>query len=71
MIKKLVCLVLLLASLNTRAQTAEMADCFRQEGKIYVVITVIGIVFVSIILALLLIERKISKLEKEIKEQKG
>jgi len=70
MIKKLICLVLLLVSVSAQSQTAEMADGFRQEGKIYVVITVIGIVFASIILALLLIERKLSKLEKEIKETK-
>lgn len=70
MIKKFISLLLLFVSLSAQSQTTEMADTFRQEGKIYVVITVIGIVFASIILALLLIERKLSKLEKEIKETK-
>lgn len=68
MIKKLICLLLFLVTLSAKSQTAEMADTFREEGKIYVVISVLAIVFACIIFALLLIERRISKLEKEIKD---
>jgi len=53
------------------AQNAEMADTFRQEGKIYVVIGVIAIVFICVALFLFFIERKLSRLEKEIKEKEA
>jgi hypothetical protein len=46
-----------------------MADTFRQEGKIYVVIAVIGIVFASLIGILVYLERRISKIEKELNEK--
>ena len=41
-----------------------MADALRANGKIYVVVTVIGIIFTGIISYLVYIDRKISKLEK-------
>ncbi len=59
----------LFAMLSASAQNAEMADSFRQEGKIYVVIAVLGIVFVCVLGILLYIERKLSKLEKELKDK--
>ncbi|MBL7917497.1 MAG: CcmD family protein [Bacteroidia bacterium] len=42
-------------SLITNAQNAEMADAFRQDGKIYVVIAVLAVVFISIVLMLFII----------------
>jgi len=69
MIKQILSFVFILLSLSSQAQTAEMGDTFRQEGKIYVVIAVMGIVFLSIAVILVYIERKLSKLEKEIKEK--
>lgn len=70
MLKKLFTLLFVLVSVIANAQdtTVEMADGFRAEGKIYVVITVLGIVFACIVGILLFLERKLSKLEKEIKE---
>jgi uncharacterized iron-regulated membrane protein len=62
---------LMLLTCVSHAQEAQMADTFRSEGKIYVVIAVLAIVFISVLGILLYIERKISKLEKEIKEQKS
>jgi len=43
-----------------------MADSFRADGKIYVVISVLAIIFISILLFLVYIERKLSRLEKEL-----
>ena len=70
MIKKLCLLLFLFASFFANAQGPEMADTFRQEGKIYVVIIVLAIVFVCIVGILVILERKLSRLEKEIKENK-
>ena len=48
------------------AQNAEMADAFRSEGKIYVVVAIILIVLAGLILYLFLLDRKINKLEQMI-----
>jgi hypothetical protein len=73
MLKKIYILLFLFTAIVANAQQpqVEMADTFRQEGKIYVVITVLSIVFACIIGVLLFIERKLSRLEKEIKENKN
>jgi CcmD family protein len=42
----------------------EMADTLRQNGKIYVVVAVILAIFLGIIIYLIRLDRKISKLEK-------
>ncbi|MBP8034411.1 MAG: CcmD family protein [Bacteroidia bacterium] len=41
----------------------QMADTFRSEGKIYVVITVISIIFMCLIGYLVYIDMKLRKLE--------
>ena len=46
-------------------QRVEMADGLYQSGKIYVVISVIAIIFTGIIAYLVALDRKISKLEKQ------
>jgi uncharacterized membrane protein YdbT with pleckstrin-like domain len=64
-------IILILASLLipffgiAQEVTAEpqMADTFRSEGKIYVVITVISIIFVCLIGYLIYIDMKLRKLE--------
>lgn len=60
--------VFLLLNLATSAclfaSDVEMADALRSNGKIYVVITVLSIVFTGIIIFLFLIERRLKKLEK-------
>ncbi len=50
------------------AAQPQMADAFRSEGKIYVVITVISIIFLCIVLFLVYLERKLKKLEQQIKK---
>ncbi|HWJ29759.1 MAG TPA: CcmD family protein [Flavisolibacter sp.] len=71
MIKKsLLALALMISRLALFAQETsnkvEMADTFRQNGKIYVVVAVILIIFIGIILYLVRLDRKITKLEKNV-----
>jgi hypothetical protein len=47
-------------------QTVEMADVMRSNGKIYVVVGVIALLMAGIIVFLVNLDRKISKLEKEV-----
>jgi hypothetical protein len=45
-------------------QSVDMADTFRQEGKIYVVVGVILTILAGFFIYLILIDRKLGKLEK-------
>jgi hypothetical protein len=58
-------IVFLLLSLFAGAQEAapDMADSLRENGKIYVVIGVNVVFFVSILIFLLFIERRLTRLE--------
>jgi CcmD family protein len=70
--KVLILLTMLFLQLVTFAQTAEppveMADSLYQSGKIYVVVSVLTVVFIGITTYLILLDRKIGKLEKELKK---
>lgn len=66
-------LLFLLVTLNLFAQQAvnqeiAMADQMRSDGKIWVVFAVISVIFVGIIAFLVNIDRKVSKLEKQVKK---
>jgi hypothetical protein len=50
-----------------QAQNVEMADSLRESGKIYVVVAVLLIVLLGLIALLINIDRKLSKLEKQVK----
>jgi CcmD family protein len=50
-------------------QEVGMADTLRSEGKIYVVVAIMLVIFAGIIAYLLSIDRKVSRLEKRIKEK--
>jgi hypothetical protein len=63
----LVLFVMLLQVSQTFAQAVEMADVMRSNGKIYVVVAVAAIVMVGIIIYMITLDRKISKLEKNKK----
>ncbi|ERM80761.1 hypothetical protein P872_21125 [Rhodonellum psychrophilum GCM71 = DSM 17998] len=80
--KKGLVIVLLLFSLRAMAQEkieittedyqnsrVEMADKMREEGKIYVLVGIIGIVFAGILVYLISTERKVSRLEKLLEER--
>lgn len=69
-IKYFICALLIFTAQLCHAQTVEMADAFRSEGKIYVVITMILIVLFGFIGYLFLTDRKLSKLEKIIHDKK-
>jgi hypothetical protein len=77
--KKLLTIALLIFSLSALAQektpvteadysnsTVEMADVMRSEGKIYVLVGIIVIIFAGIIVYLINTDRKISKLERNL-----
>ena len=66
----LVLLLLMAGNMPVFAQNAEMADVMRSEGKIYVVVVIILIVLVGLIMYLFLQDRKLSKLEKMIREKR-
>ena len=48
-----------------------MADTMRASGKIYVVVAVLVIIFIGFVVYLVMIDRKVSKLEKEITNDRG
>ena len=70
--KNISLLVLLLGiSLNLFAQesvnqSVEMADRFRADGKIYVVVAVILVILIGMFVYLVRLDGKISKVEKEL-----
>lgn len=51
----------------TMAQDVEMADMLHENGKIYVVVGVIAIIFVGLVVYLVSIDRRLTKMEKEEK----
>ena len=71
--KKVLSLLLICLSILAQAQEMytttdpQMADLFREEGKIYVVLSVIGIIFLCLVAFLIYIERKVKRLEDKIK----
>lgn len=60
---KLLLLALLIAT-KTQAQSS-VEDSFRQDGKIYVVITVLLIILIGLFIYMIRTDRKISKIEKK------
>lgn len=55
------------APFTTFAQDVEMADIMHENGKIYVVVGVIAIIFVGLLVYLISLDRRLSKMEKEEK----
>ena len=51
-------------SSSTMAQEIEMADAMRSNGKIYVVVAVIVIIFTGLLVYLLSIDSRLKKLER-------
>jgi len=66
-VAKLLMGFLLLLNPSLFAQNAQMADTMRSEGKIYVVVAIILVIFFGLIAYLFYTDRKISKLEKRLK----
>lgn len=61
--------ILLLLPFAAGAQNAEMADVMRSEGKIYVVLGIILIVLFGFILYLFFQDKKLTKLERMIRDR--
>ncbi len=65
---------LLIASFSTLfaygQNATPMADAMRENGKIYVVVVVLAIIFVGIVVYLITIDRKTARLKKELDEMK-
>ncbi|TGD83351.1 CcmD family protein [Hymenobacter wooponensis] len=69
----LLLLALVLPVLHAAAQVTasnepEMADALRHDGKIYVVVAVITVVLAGLLFFLISLDRKLSRLEKEVKD---
>ncbi len=67
--KKLAVLLFLLfanIAVATAQEDVKMADLMRSEGKIYVVVAVILLIFVGIAIYLIRLDWRIQKIEKEI-----
>jgi CcmD family protein len=52
---------------SAQASDIEMADQFRADGKIYVVIAVVSVVLIGLFAYLFRLERKVTELEKRSK----
>ena len=61
-------LLLLLSTSVLFAQGSE-SDFFRNIGKMYVVVAIIVATFIGIVLFLIYVERKVSKLERELNDE--
>jgi CcmD family protein len=73
-IYRLLCIAIgLIITLSASAQDSiadkkvEMADVMRSNGKIYVVVAVLVIILIGLILYVVRLDRKISKMEKDLK----
>lgn len=51
------------------SQEVEMADTMRSNGKIYVIVGIILIILIGLITYLFLLDRKVGRLEKRLKDQ--
>lgn len=80
--KKYIFILLMICSLSLAAQDkvpvteqdyrnnrVEMADTMRAEGKIYVVVAVLGVIFAGMLAYVVAVDRKVSRLEKEIDKE--
>lgn len=63
-------IALLFAPILLNSQPIEMADTMRSEGKIYVVVAILLVIFVGLICYLVFLDRKITRIEKKLPEKK-
>jgi len=64
----LLAVFMLLTSTQAYSQV-EMADTMRSEGKIYVVVAMIVVILAGLFIYLFLLDRKIKKLENQLKDR--
>ena len=58
-----------ITAMAQQTDSVEMADTFRADGKIYVVITVVAIILIGLLVYLISLDKKIGKMEKEYRDQ--
>lgn len=63
--------VALFVGITAQAQNSgpEMADQFRADGKIWVVISVIALVFLALVGFLVALERRLGRIEKQVQNK--
>jgi K+-transporting ATPase A subunit len=60
------CILVLISQVCFAQETEpQMADTFRADGKIYVVVLVLSVVFICLATYLIIIDRKLKKLEEK------
>lgn len=69
MIKKILFLLFILQSFVLKAQEIEMADTMRSNGKIYVVLAIVLILFIGLLVYLISIDKKLKSIENEVNEK--
>ena len=66
--KRLISILLLaFMPILSMAQEVDMADTMRSNGKIFVVVGVIAIIFVGLLVYMVMLDRRLTKMEKEEK----
>jgi di/tricarboxylate transporter len=60
--------ILVLSAIQLNAQSS-IDDFFRSTGKIYTVLGVVVLLFIVLIIYLIRLEKKISKIEKQINDE--
>lgn len=73
MIKRLLSCMFALIAFATAAQEPvepQMADRMREDGKIYIVVAVIGLIFLALVFFMVYLERKVKKLEDQLNGKK-
>ncbi len=66
--KNIALLFCILASALSYSQEVEMADRLVENGKIFVVVGVLVTILLGIIVYLVMIDRKVSEIEKKLKK---
>ena len=68
-IRTLFTLLLLLIGFPAMCQEANLVDSFYASGKVYVVVAVLATVLIGIVIYLVMMERKLKRIEKELKDK--
>lgn len=62
-------LMLPVAGIAQENKSVEMADAFRADGKIYVVVLGLAIILTGVVAFLIIVDRKLFRLEKRLKDK--
>jgi len=69
--KRIISMIIALGwAVNGFSQEVEMADSMRANGKIYVVVAILVIILAGLITYLILLDRKVGRLEKKLDENR-